>query len=49
MGVEIKQETLNQDHPKNIKEIQKLGFTTNSEIEMSRLTILNPDSGTYRL
>jgi hypothetical protein len=48
MGVEIEQETLNVNHPKNVKEIQRLGFHTKDTREKSILTIKNPDSGTFR-
>jgi len=48
MGVEIEQETLNPNHPKNVKEIQRLGFSAKDTREKSILTIKNPDSGTFR-
>jgi hypothetical protein len=49
MGVEIKQEVLNPSHPKNVKEVQKLSFNTEDVREMHRLTIDNPDGGTFRI
>jgi hypothetical protein len=47
-GVEIEQEVLNPSHPNNVKEVQKLSFNTDDVREMHRLTILNPDDGTFR-
>jgi hypothetical protein len=49
LGVEIEQDTLNSNHPNNVKEVQRLSFATADTREMSRLTILNPDDGTFRL
>jgi hypothetical protein len=49
MGVEIKQDVLNPSHPKNVKEVQKLSFNTEDVREMHRLTIDNPDGGTFRI
>lgn len=48
-GVEIKQEVLNPDHPNNVKEVQKLSFNTEDKREMHRVTIVNPDEGSFRL
>jgi len=48
-GVEIEQEVLNPLHPNNVKEVQKLGFNTEDTREMHRLTITNPDEGSFRI
>jgi hypothetical protein len=48
-GVEIEQEVLNPSHPRNVKEVQKLSFYTEDVREMHRLTINNPDGGTFRI
>lgn len=52
-GVEIEQEVLNANHPRNVKEVQKLSFSTKDQRESHRLTITNPagefDEGTFRL
>jgi hypothetical protein len=48
-GVEIEQQELNPNHPRNVKEVQKIGFHTADVREMHRLTINNPDEGTFRM
>lgn len=48
-GVEIEQAVLNEAHPRNVKEVQKLSFGVPDVREMHRLTILNPDDGNFRL
>lgn len=48
-GVEIEQEVLNPSHPNNVKEVQKLSFATEDVRETHRLTIDNPDEGTFRI
>jgi hypothetical protein len=48
-GVEIEQEVLNPAHPNNVKEVQKLSFFTEDVRETHRLTINNPDGGTFRI
>jgi NACalpha-BTF3-like transcription factor len=49
MGVEIEQEVMNPNHPNNVKEVQKLSFNTEDVREMHRLTIANPDNGSFRI
>jgi hypothetical protein len=49
MGVEIEQEVLNPNHPNNVKEVQRLSFETEDVREMHKLTIDNPDEGTFRI
>lgn len=49
LSVEIEQATLNPAHPNNVKEVQALAFSTADTREMTRLTIVNPDKGTFRI
>jgi hypothetical protein len=55
-GVEIEQDVLNQAHPNNVKEVQKLSFATEDKRETHRITINykenkegKVDSGSYRI
>jgi hypothetical protein len=49
LSVEIEQDTLNPEHPMNMKAIQELSFNTEDKRETTRVTIKNPDNGTFRL
>jgi len=48
-GVEIEQAVMNAKHPNNVKEVQRLGFSTEDKREMHRVTITKPDDKDFKL
>jgi len=40
---------MNRNHPNNVKEIQRLGFSTEDKKEMHTVTITNPDKLGFKL
>lgn len=48
-GVEIEQDVLNPDHPKNVKEVQKLSFLTEDLKNKYTLQMDNCDRGTWKI